>query len=646
MSILFKAVERARKAHTAFGKQPDAEIMENCDNDAPYQYDENDFYEGPAFSKNSEIDNEYEDGIEYQSSYSVKEEADNSFSNFLMFIMSLGVLTAMAVISVGAFIFKDEIAKRFSSLDNVIASKKTDNDTKVAFSKNDRPHAKLISFSSDQKKEAKPGFTRNNNSNYENLLAAKNSTNNSFETASITPVPATLNKQNLAFSQQIAEAKSNYNSTGYQIASSNQYGRVLPPIQREPSPYKRYAPVRQIPSSATSASFTTNGVPQDAMASGRFYMKMDNVPHVIPSIKPIEKIAQAIREYNQSVVDFQSQQIAENTTRIYKPREILQKPVPAPISTISVADKSIVYPERQTYSPREEIVANSNHNKQFENNPDFIQIAKADGLGHIPVSNTRISKARLVERSDNTTANSIRIYRENEDTKNNNHVQVTTFSPNSKSSLNRGYNSLVNGEYKKAISFYDQVIKSEPTNTYALLGKASALHKMGKKLEARLEYETILQRDPTNREALANLLGLLSDDAPEDALREMLELSKQYPDYAPIAAQIGLLHAARGSDPQSLVYLERARRLAPSNLSYMYNYAIMLDNTERWEAAAEMYKELVYAAEKSHAGHNIPVAQVKKRLKFLTSADEKEAEFEEEQQIGMLSINRMKKSDN
>lgn len=643
MSILFKAIERARKAQANYNEP--TKIV-NEEEASPYSYNENDFYEGPAFAKSEIIDSNYEDNIEYQSSYSSQEEMEGSFSNFLMFVMSLGLLTAMAVLTVGAFIFRDDIAKQFSGLGTLVASKDSETTTQVA--KNSHKKAKLVSFSNNSNSQKEPGFTRENNSNYENLFAKNQNAENSFQTAGIKPVTTFSNNKNNSFNQQqIAQnnTPSQYDRMGYQFASNNQYGRHLPPVQQAPITYKRH---NTAPMSTIKNEMQRNRFPVEAASpntSGRFYMKMDNVPHVVPGSKPVEEISKTAKEIKQQELQRlygTDQQLAQSTAN--NSISVVRRPGATVIT--SDADRKMVYPGRQTYSPREEITQDSNYYKQFENSPDFVQIAKADGLGHIPVSNARIKKARLVQRHDDTTSKSIRIYRENENTPSKDLVQVTTFSPNSKSALNRGYNSLVNGDYPKAITFYNEVLKNEPTNTYALLGKASALHKQGKKLEARLEYETILLRDPTNREALSNLLGLLSDDVPEDALRELLELAKQYPDYAPIAAQIGLLHANRGAYPQSLVYLERARRLAPSNLSYMYNYAIMLDNTERWEAAAEMYKELIYAAEKSHMGHNIPVAQVRKRLKFLTSAEEQQAEFDDEQQIGMLSINRMKRNDN
>jgi tetratricopeptide (TPR) repeat protein len=610
MSILFKAVERAKKAHDALGRMSNSGSLNEYEDNAPYSYDENDFYEGPVFANGSGIESEYEDDISYKSSYSTDDEVEGSFSNFLMFVMSLGILTAMIIVTVGAFIFKDDITKQFSNVGSAVASKETetDNYTNVA-----RNSANKTYGYADNQASFEPGF--GNNKKYENLFARK-AININNQKADVTPVnvarvqsahPVTVYSENPAY--PIQQASTGYAPQMYQVASSNMNGRVMPPISQNMNTPRTF-------SSASANELSANSKERG------FYMKMDNVPHVIPKIKPVDKIAQTA---NQQLAQASSIEIRDH---------------------VPMSERKIAFQGRQTYQAKEEIHPDPTYAQKYSDNPDFIQLAKADGLGHIPVSNLRIEKARLVERPDASTNKSINIYRESEEGKSDKYVKVTTFSPNSKTDLNKGYNSLVNGDYKAAVASYDKVLAKETTNTYALLGKASALHKMGKKLEARLEYETILQRDPTNREALSNLLGLLSDDAPEDALRELLELSKQFPDYAPIAAQIGLLQAGRGAYPQSLVYLERARRLDPSNLSYMYNYAIMLDNTERWEAAAEMYKELLYSVERTNAGHNIPIAEVKKRLDFLTSAEDQEAEFDEEQQIGMLSINRMGKSDN
>jgi len=75
--------------------------------------------------------------------------------------------------------------------------------------------------------------------------------------------------------------------------------------------------------------------------------------------------------------------------------------------------------------------------------------------------------------------------------------------------LEDGMRFFQNGEFKKAISYFDQVITIEPNHLEALSKKAEALVKLAKLDDAILYYEKILEIEPNHVETLSKKAGML-----------------------------------------------------------------------------------------------------------------------------------------
>jgi len=172
-------------------------------------------------------------------------------------------------------------------------------------------------------------------------------------------------------------------------------------------------------------------------------------------------------------------------------------------------------------------------------------------------------------------------------------VVVREVSLNAQENVTAGYNALVRGDLGGALERYEAALASEPTSVMAQLGRSAALQKLGRLEEARSGYETVLRIDPNNREALANLTSIYSVRAPNEAMTRLLELEREYPDFSPVKAQIGLLYARMGSTEDALRYLRSAASMAPDTVMYQYNLAVMLDRIGRSEQAVIAYERVL-----------------------------------------------------
>ena len=185
--------------------------------------------------------------------------------------------------------------------------------------------------------------------------------------------------------------------------------------------------------------------------------------------------------------------------------------------------------------------------------------------------------------------------------------------------LNRAYGLMVAGETTQAIEIYKNIVGSEPNNQDALFGLASLYHRTGDLEKARPFYARLLKINPDHREGLNNFLALISDEAPQEALAELERLEQRNPDFSPIPAQQALLLKKLGYMDKAQERMLRAIELAPDNLSYKFNLAVILDTNGHYQDAGALYRLLIDAAMK---GEKVPVSIeiLQKRLNYIAAA--------------------------
>lgn len=185
--------------------------------------------------------------------------------------------------------------------------------------------------------------------------------------------------------------------------------------------------------------------------------------------------------------------------------------------------------------------------------------------------------------------------------------------------LNHAYTSLMGGDTSTAIAIYKNILGVESGNQDALFGLAATYHRVGELEKARPYYAQLLKLNPHHREGLNNFLSLVSDESPQEALAELERLEQRNPDFSPIPAQQAILLDKMGFYEQAREKMVRAMELAPENITYKYNLAVMLDRQGRYSDAGQLYRLLIDASLK---GEKIPatIESLQKRLNFISTA--------------------------
>ena len=189
---------------------------------------------------------------------------------------------------------------------------------------------------------------------------------------------------------------------------------------------------------------------------------------------------------------------------------------------------------------------------------------------------------------------------------------------NTDSELEKAYDATNSGQSATAIETYKNILENNPSNTQALFGLATMYHRARQLDKARPLYAKLLAIDPQNRDGFNNFLVLLADEAPREALVELEKLETKNPSFGTIPAQMAVIYQKLGDMDKATDKMFRAVALAPENLAYRYNLAIMMDKQHNYEEAEKLYKQLVEAAER---GEKIPgnLDTLKQRLTFISS---------------------------
>lgn len=180
------------------------------------------------------------------------------------------------------------------------------------------------------------------------------------------------------------------------------------------------------------------------------------------------------------------------------------------------------------------------------------------------------------------------------------------------------YNISLVGQDEVAIELYKQVIKSEPENSYAKFSLAVLYQKLGQLSQAKNIYYDLLKDDPSNKEQIVgNILAILIEESPRDAIYLLSRLSVQNPNSSYILAQTANAYDRMKSYDQAVNFLKKAIKIDGDNVDYKYNLAVIYDKTSQYEKALELYTEV--ARNYTSDGDSVSLEQIENRINVIKS---------------------------
>jgi len=181
------------------------------------------------------------------------------------------------------------------------------------------------------------------------------------------------------------------------------------------------------------------------------------------------------------------------------------------------------------------------------------------------------------------------------------------------------YNASLIEQYEVAIKLYKDVLVSEPNNAYAKFSLAVLYQKIGQLAQAKTLYQELLKNDPANKEDIVgNLLAILIEESPKDAIYLLSRLATQNPESSYILAQSALAYDKVQNYEQAVNMLKRAIALQPERVDYKYNLAVIYDKMGNYTKAIESYSEVIKTYDNN--SHQLTsIDQIKKRIESIKS---------------------------
>lgn len=177
---------------------------------------------------------------------------------------------------------------------------------------------------------------------------------------------------------------------------------------------------------------------------------------------------------------------------------------------------------------------------------------------------------------------------------------------------NMAYNYALIGQYEVSIQLLKSVLEKDPNNSYDKFALATIYQKIGQNRQAKKLYYELLKNDIDNKEeVIFNLLNIIADQSPREAIATTRRLILQNPNKDYLFSIAGQAYEKLGDYQNSLKMFDFAHDLNKKNIRYTYNLAVVNDKLKNYQEAYDLYKKV---AENSDKHTDIPLEKVKIRI--------------------------------
>lgn len=175
-------------------------------------------------------------------------------------------------------------------------------------------------------------------------------------------------------------------------------------------------------------------------------------------------------------------------------------------------------------------------------------------------------------------------------------VRLSRSQPKTNQILERAYDTLQTGQLDRAQVDYEQVLRSDPKNTDALLGLATIAARQGQAEQAQSFYLRALESDPNDATAQAGVLNTRGQADPGLSESRLKTALANQPTSPALHFALGNLYARqqRWSEAQQAYF--RAYSSEPDNADFIFNLAVSLDHLHQNKLAAQYYQMALNAS--------------------------------------------------
>ena len=180
----------------------------------------------------------------------------------------------------------------------------------------------------------------------------------------------------------------------------------------------------------------------------------------------------------------------------------------------------------------------------------------------------------------------------------------------------KAYEAVNLKEYEIAIKLYKEILKLDNKDNFTKLSLATTYHILGQYSQAKPLYIELLPIFPNSEQLISNLLSIIIQESPYEAIYLLPSLAKKYANSAVIQAQTSVAFSSVERYKDAIQYIQKAIYLDNENIEYKYNLAVLYDITKQYDKAYKMYKN-IYEKSKNEGVNIISITKIEERLKKL-----------------------------
>jgi len=167
--------------------------------------------------------------------------------------------------------------------------------------------------------------------------------------------------------------------------------------------------------------------------------------------------------------------------------------------------------------------------------------------------------------------------------------------------IERAYQAFQRNDLAVAREGYQRVLSREPTSRDALLGLAAVSLRTGDLDSAESRYLRLLELDPRDTQAAANLIALHGQLDPVASESRLKTLIASQPEAAPLHFALGNQYAKQSRWTEAQEAYFKAYSVDPANADYAFNLAVSLDQLRQKKPALEYYQRALSLTERQAA---------------------------------------------
>ncbi|MDX8121675.1 tetratricopeptide repeat protein [Janthinobacterium sp. GMG2] len=178
--------------------------------------------------------------------------------------------------------------------------------------------------------------------------------------------------------------------------------------------------------------------------------------------------------------------------------------------------------------------------------------------------------------------------------------------------VQQAYHAFNGGQLGAARQQYESVLQQDANNRDALLGLAAVAQRENQGAQAASLYVRLLEINPDDGVALAGLIGLRQGDVVQSEAKLKAILART-PDSGPVLFALGNVYAKQRRWNEAQQQFFRAYSAAPGNPDYAFNLAVGLDRLNQPKLAATYYQRALTLAQTAPAAFDQAVVQTRLR---------------------------------